>query len=224
MKVYTFLILINSIFISGVFASGSISSLNPGRYDVLGSPTCNNGRPAIFKTAVAFENNYFVPMNQASKQSPPIFWILDYKGQRAIALGAVVQIDHWDCPDNGHSTLVHAHYSYLSLFKFLEVDFPTSRYQILGSYASNYYNTHTPYFADELEQDIDNEITFHMKPEIDGAIEQFKYYGPTKKPNFRIVDSLPEDRVRVEYENVCGPGQPALTVEYQRAKLDDQLK
>jgi hypothetical protein len=183
-----------------------------GRFQPEATVLCSDGSAPDFQNYNAIVDYQLIPMSEANPQSAPVIWLSERLGTPVIAVPAFVRIDHWTCPPNGNSRLVHREFYYHSLYSH-DGNF-SGEYKLIGSHPSGDFTSSMLYLGRDLTEDISDEITFHMDERIDGAIEKFSYHGPQKSLAMSITPNSAAQTFTAVFKNVCSQGSENLVLNY----------
>jgi len=199
-----------------LFSSISLASTLQGRFVAEGVVACSDGSKPDFREYNAIADYQLIPFAEAHETTAPVIWLSEREGIPVIAVPVFVRIDHWTCPPNGNSSLVHREFYYHSLYSH-DGSFG-GEYNLIGSHPSNNFTSAFLYLGGDLTEDISDEITFHMDERIDGAIEKFSYHGPKKSLAMSIAIRAGESSFQVTFKKVCLEGIGDLSVNYVAAE------
>lgn len=186
----------------------------PGRYEAVAPAQCADGSAPRFDRWLSLDE-YDIPVPEAPAGRLPSFWWVRHAETLHLALPAIADVHHWTCPPDGDSVLVRRRFHFLTLFA------PGSGgFKRVGSYAPWNFASAATTVTKPLYADVSNELTFHELPEIDGAIERFRYYGPQRDPGLALTPGTHAEEWNVRYAGACRDGS-AFEAVYRRVVIAD---
>jgi hypothetical protein len=207
-----------SVFLNAQINAQSLSDTKLGRYDAIHIPNCSNGQSPNIHFGVVVKEQQLALATEIPEANTSV-WIMDHNNTRRIGIPAISQVDHWTCPPNGRSSLVRSRFGFISVYDAGD-ELSKSPATLLGSFDPGHYGSQVVRVPPKLTEDISDEITFHMYESIEGAIERFEYFGPSKQVDLKLLGTSNQDDLLVEYRGVCQSPDETLVVEYKLVPLE----